>query len=125
MAYPKAKAAAKKALEIDETLAEAHAALGLELFAFEWNAAESSREFERAIELNPNYATAHHWFGNQNLLYTGRFDEAIAEMKRAQELDPLSLVINTDMGDTYFYARQYDKAIGQLRKKIEMDNSFY
>nr|MDQ3042788.1 tetratricopeptide repeat protein [Acidobacteriota bacterium] len=124
-AYPKAKAAAKKALEIDETLAEAHAALGLELLAYEWNAAESSREFQRAIELNPNYATARHWYGNQNLLYTGRFDEAIAEMKRAQELDPLSLVINTDLGDTYFYARQYDKAIEQLRKTIEMDESFY
>ena len=124
-AYPKAKAAAKKALEIDETLAEAHAALGLELLAYEWNAAESSREFQRAIELNPNYATARHWYGNQNLLYTGRFEEAIAEMKRAQELDPLSLVINTDLGDTYFYARQYDKAIEQLRKTIEMDQSFY
>jgi tetratricopeptide (TPR) repeat protein len=124
-AYPKAKAAAKKALEIDETLAEAHAALGLELLAYEWNAAESSSEFQRAIELNPNYATARHWYGNQNLLYTGRFDEAIAEMKRAQELDPLSLVINTDLGDTYFYARQYDKAIEQLRKTIEMDQSFY
>jgi len=124
-AYPKAKAAAKRALEIDETLAEAHAALGLELFAYEWNAAESDREFQRAIELNPNYATAHHWYGNQNLLYTGRFDEAIAEMKRAQELDPLSLVINADLGDTYFYARQYDKAIEQLRKTIEMDAGFY
>ncbi len=124
-AYPKAKAAAKKALEIDETLAEAHAALGLELLAYEWNAEESSREFQRAIELNPNYATARHWYGNQNLLYTGRFDEAIEEMQRAQELDPLSLVINTDLGDTYFYARQYDKAIEQLRKTIEIDQSFY
>ncbi len=124
-AYPKAKAAAKKALELDETLAEAHAALGLELLAYEWNAAESSREFQRAIELNPNYATARHWYGNQNLLYTGRFEEAIVEMRRAQELDPLSLVINTDLGDTYFYARQYDKAIEQLRKTIEMDQSFY
>ena len=123
--YPKAKAAARRALDLDETLAEAHAALGLELFAYEWKAAESSREFRRAIELNPNYATAHHWYGNQNLLYTGRFDEAIAEMKRAQELDPLSLIVNADLGDTYFYARQYDKAIEQLRKTIEMDQSFY
>ncbi len=124
-AYPKAKAAAKKALELDETLAEAHAALGLTLLAYEWKAAESSKEFRRAIELNPNYATAHHWYGNQNLLYTGQFEEAIAEMKRAHELDPLSLVINTDLGDTYFYARQYDKAIEQLRKTIEMDQNFY
>jgi eukaryotic-like serine/threonine-protein kinase len=123
--YPKAKAAARRALELDDTLAEAHAALGLEMFAYEWNAAEASREFRRAIELNPNYATAHHWYGNQILLYTGRFDEAIAEMKRAQELDPLSLIVNADLGDTYFYARQYDKAIEQLRKTIEMDQSFY
>jgi serine/threonine-protein kinase len=123
--YPKAKAAARRALELDDHLAEAHTALGLELFAYEWNSAESSREFRRAIELNPNYTTAHHWYGNQNLLYTGRFNEAIAEMKRAQELDPLSLIINADLGDTYFYARQYDKAIEQLRKTIEMDRGFY
>jgi tetratricopeptide (TPR) repeat protein len=123
--YPKARAAAKRALEIDEGLAEAHAALGLELFAYEWNAAEAIKEFRRAIELNPNYATAHHWYGNQVLLYTGRFDEAIAAMKRAQELDPLSLIVNADVGDTYFYARQYDKAIEQLLKTIEMDQSFY
>ncbi len=124
-AYPKAKFAAKKALEIDETLAEAHAALGLLLLAYEWNAAESSREFQRAVELNPNYATAHHWYGNQNLLYTGQFDKAIAEMKRAQEIDPLSLIVNADLGDTYFYARQYDKAIEQLKKTLELDDSFY
>ncbi|MCA1557642.1 MAG: tetratricopeptide repeat protein, partial [Acidobacteria bacterium] len=123
--YPKAKAAARRALEIDDGLAEAHAALGLELFAFEWNAAEAVKEFRRAIELNPNYATAHHWYGNQVLLYTGRFDEAIAEMQRALALDPLSLIVNADLGDTYFYARQYDKAIEQLLKTIEMDQSFY
>jgi serine/threonine protein kinase/tetratricopeptide (TPR) repeat protein len=123
--YPKARAAAKRALELDDTLAPAHAALGLELFAYEWDAGEATREFRRAIELNPNYATAHHWYGNQVLLYTGRFDEAIAEMKRAQELDPLSLIVNADVGDTYFYARQYDKAIEQLLKTIEMDQSFY
>jgi serine/threonine-protein kinase len=123
--YPKAKAAARRALELDDTLAPAHAALGLELFAYEWNAGEATKEFRRAIELNPNYATAHHWYGNQVLLYTGRFEEAIAEMKRALALDPLSLIVNADVGDTYFYARQYDKAIEQLLKTIEMDESFY
>jgi serine/threonine protein kinase/tetratricopeptide (TPR) repeat protein len=123
--YPEAKKAALRALELDDSLAETHAALGLELFAYEWKAAESSREFKRALELNPNYATAHHWYGNQILLYTGKFDEAIAEMKRAQELDPLSLIVNADLGDTYFYARRYDQAIEQLRKTIEMDQSFY
>jgi serine/threonine protein kinase/tetratricopeptide (TPR) repeat protein len=123
--YPLAKAAAQRALELDETLAEAHAALGLEAFAYEWNLAESDKQFKRAIELNPHYATAHHWYGNQTLLYTGRFAEAINEMKRAQALDPLSLIVNADLGDTYFYARRYDEAIEQLRKAIEMDQNFY
>jgi eukaryotic-like serine/threonine-protein kinase len=123
--YPKAKAAAKKAMEIDETLAEAHASLAWVLFLFDWNFAESDREFQRAIQLNPNYPTAHHWYGDANLRATGRFDEAIAEIRRAQELDPLSLIINADLGTTYIYARRYDKAIEQLRKTIEMDPSFY
>ena len=123
--YPKAKAAAKKAMEIDETLAEAHASLAWVLFLFDWNFAESDREFQRAIQLNPNYPTAHHWYGDANLRVTGRFDEAIAQEKRAQELDPLSLIINADLGTAYIYARRYDEAIEQLRKTIEMDPSFY
>ena len=122
--YPKAKAAAKKALELDETLAEAHTSLA-KVLSYDWNLAESNREFQRAIELNPNYATAHQWYGNGNLRFMGRFDEAIAEMKRAQELDPLSLVINSDVGVTYISARQYDQAIEQLRKTTEMDQGFY
>jgi len=122
--FPKAKAAAKKALELDETLAEAHTSLAKVLF-YDWNLAESNREFQRAIELNPNYATAHQWYGNGNLRVMGRFDEAIAEMKRAQELDPLSLVINSDVGLTYISARQYDQAIEQLRKTTELDQGFY
>jgi tetratricopeptide (TPR) repeat protein len=123
--YPKGKAAAKKAVEIDDTLAEAHASLAWVLFLFDWNLAESDREFQRAIQLNPNYPTAHHWYGNASLRVMGRFDEAIAQEKRAQELDPLSLIINADVGTTYIYARQYDNAIEQLRKTIEMDPSFY
>ena len=122
--YPKAKAAAKKALELDETLAEAHTSLA-KVLSYDWNLAESNREFQRAIELNPNYATAHQWYGNGNLRVMGRFDEAIAEMKRAQELDPLSLVINSDVGVTYISARQYGQAIEQLRKTTEMDQGFY
>ena len=122
--YPKAKAAAKKALELDETLAEAHTSLA-KVLNLDWNLAESNREFQRAIELNPNYATAHQWYGNGNLRVMGRFDEAIAEMKRAQQLDPLSLVINSDVGVTYISARQYDQAIEQLRKTTEMDQGFY
>ena len=122
--FPKAKAAAKKALELDETLAEAHTSLA-KVLSYDWNLAESNREFQRAIELNPNYATAHQWYGNGNLRVMGRFDEAIAEMKRAQELDPLSLVINSDVGVTYISARQYGQAIEQLRKTTEMDQGFY
>src|SRR5262249_4137922 len=99
-AYPKAKAAARKALELDATLAEAHTSLAFTLFVYDWNWTESTREFQRAIELNKNYATAHHWYGNINLTRLGRFDEAIAEMKTAQELDPLSLAIKADAGET-------------------------
>jgi TolB-like protein/Tfp pilus assembly protein PilF len=120
----KAKAAATRALEIDDTLAEAHAALGVVLWGWDWSYAEANREFQRAIELNPNYATAHQWYG-ENLGQLGRFDEAIAEFKRAQELDPLSLIINADFGEVYTWARQYDKAIEVLRKTTEMDQRFY
>ena len=122
---PKAMAAARKALEIDESIAEAHTALGFQLFYYEWNVPESNKEFQRAFELNPNYATAYQWYGIWNLASTGRFDEAIAELKRAQELDRLSLIINTNLGESYIYARQYDKAIEQLRKTLELDQSFY
>ena len=123
--YPKAKAAAKRALEIDDTLAEAHNALAGALFDYDWNFAESNREYQRAIELNPNYATVHHWYGSGPPLVMGRFDEAIAELKRAQELDPLSLIINADLGQTYISARRYDEAVEQLQKTLEMDQSFY
>ena len=123
--YPKAKAAAKKALEIDDQLAEAHNALAGVLFDYDWNFAESNKEYQKALELNPNYATAHHWYGSGPPLVLGRFDEAIAEMKRAVELDPLSLIINADLGDTYIKARQYDAAIEQLRKTLDMDQNFY
>jgi tetratricopeptide (TPR) repeat protein len=119
---PQAKAAAEKALELDDTLAEAHTSLGNVLRGYDLE--QSLKEFERAIEVNPNYATAHHWYG-ELLGATGRFDEGIAELKRAQQLDPLSLVINTDLGEVYTFAREYDKAIEQLRKTIEMDPRFY
>lgn len=85
---------------------------------------ESVREFQRAIELNPNYATARQWYGNGCLVTMERFDEAIAEGERAIELDPLSLIVNAELGNTYFRGRQYDKAIEQLRKTLEMDQSF-
>jgi serine/threonine-protein kinase len=123
--YPKAKAAATRALEIDESLAEAHTAMAAVLMDYDWNLAESNREFERAIELNPNYANAHHWYARENLIIMRQFDKALAEMHRAQELDPLSLIINANFGKTYFNARRYDEAIQQLRKTVEIDQNFF
>ena len=123
--YPKAKAAAKKALELDETLAEAHTTLALAIWYYDFDFKQANREFQRAIELNPNYATGHQQYGNNTLSALGRFDDAIAEGKRAVELDPLSLVINADLGMNYHYARRYDEAIEQLRKTLEMDPGYY
>jgi TolB-like protein/Tfp pilus assembly protein PilF len=122
---PAAEAAAKKALDLDDTLAEAHTSLALVLLGYDLDFDGSIREFQRAIELNPNYATAHHWFGIGPLMRSGRFDDAIAECKRAVELDPLSLINNADLGHTYRSARRYDEAIEQLRKTLEMDPGFY
>ncbi len=121
---PKAKAAATKALEIDDTLAEAHAALALVRERFDWDRSDAERECRRAIELNPNYATAHQRYG-LNLLWRGQFDEAAAEIKRAQELDPLSLILNTNVGEVFYFSRQYDRAIEQYRRALELDSSFF
>ena len=122
-AIPRAKEAAQKALEIDDTLAEPHASLGFigTLYEQDWPGAE--KHFQRAIELNPNYAMAHRWYGLY-LEYTGRLDAAIAEDKRALELDPLSIVINAYTGMTFYFARQYDQAIEQERKTLELDPNF-
>ena len=93
-AYPQAKAAAIKALELDENLAEAHASLALAACFYDWNWQEAEKEFKRAIALNPNYATAHLWYGDY-LDRMGRFEEGLLEYNRARELEPLSLAINT------------------------------
>src|SRR6266700_2587976 len=122
-AYAKAKAAALKALQLDDKLAEAHNALAMVLFLY-LDIAGSIPEFQRAIALNPNYATAHHWYGFNPLSTLGRFDEAIAESKRAVELDPLSPVINSDLGSNLMVARRYDEVIAQLRKTLEIDPTF-
>src|SRR6267154_1259140 len=124
-AYPKAKSAALKALQLDDKLAEAHTALGLVLCFSDRDMAGSISEFQHAIALNPNYATAHHWYGNGPLLAVGRFDEAIAEGKRAIELDPFSPIINADLGQDLFCARRYDDAVAQLRKTLQIDPTFY
>jgi TolB-like protein/Flp pilus assembly protein TadD/class 3 adenylate cyclase len=123
--YPKSIAAAKKALELDDTLAEAHTALAIATWLYDFDSAKANKEFQRAIELNPNYAIAHQQYGNILLIALGRFDEAITEAKRAVELDPLSLVINSDLGVDNFFARRYDEAITQLRKTLEMDPGYY
>ena len=122
-AVPKAEAAAKKALEIDETLAEAHAALGAIKHRFEWDWPGAEREFKRAIELNPNYATAYHWYALY-LVSMGRLDEALATGERGHELDPLSLIVNTGFGRVFYCARRHDEAIERLSKTLELDPNF-
>jgi TolB-like protein/class 3 adenylate cyclase/Flp pilus assembly protein TadD len=123
-AFSKAKAAALKALQLDDKLAEAHTALADVLFD-DFDMAGSIAEFQRAIALNPNYATAHQWYGCDPLRALGRFDESIAEGKRAVELDPLSPVINSDLGQTLSIARRYDEAIAQFHKTLEIDPMFW
>jgi TolB-like protein/Tfp pilus assembly protein PilF len=118
-----AKAALKKALELDDSLAQAHASSGL-LATLELDLHRAISELERAIQLNPNYATAHHWIALP-LMFVGQFDRGIAEGKRAIELDPLSLIINADLCWMYFNARRYDEAEAQARKTLEMDPRFY
>ena len=122
--YPLAQVAAKKALELDGTLAEAHTSLASYVWDYERNWQAGLREYERAIELNPNYATAHQWY-SESLMRIGRRDEAIAEIQKAKELDPLSLVMNAVQGFVYYFARQYDQAIAQLKNTLELDTNFY
>ena len=122
-AAPKIKEAATKALEIDPTLGEPHAALATIKDGNEGDWAGAEKEYRRAIELSPNYATAYHWLA-ESLAMQGRFDESFAEYKRALEIEPYSLAISTDLGMAYYYARQYDRAIEHLKKLIEMDPNY-
>ncbi len=120
---PKAKAAALKALEIDETLSEPHVSLAHVKFFYDRDSAGAEREYKRAIELNPNYAMAHHWYAIY-LSVVGRQREALAEIRRAQDLDPLSLPINIWLGRILSLVGQSDQAVEQLRKTVEMDPNF-
>lgn len=121
---PQAKAAALKSLSLDDSLPEAHTSFaGVEAF-YDWNWPEAERQFKRALELSPNSAPAHHWYAQLYLIPQGRYDEAIAEMKLAQTLDPVSLIINTDLGWTYFVARQDTQALEQYKKALEMSPQF-
>lgn len=121
--FPKARAAALRALEIDDKLAEAYASLGFINCCFEWDWPAAAENYLKAIELKPNYATAHHWYGE--LLGTvGQFDQACAELHRAQELDPLSLAINVDMAACFYYSRQYQQSERQLHNLLELNPTF-
>jgi serine/threonine-protein kinase len=121
--FPKARAAAEKALELDARLAEPHASLAYVKFYFDWDWAGSEREFQRAIELNSNYATAHDWYAYL-LTATGRLTEARAEIQRAQKLDPISVAIESDMGFLLHYSYKQDQAAEELRKALEMNPQF-
>jgi TolB-like protein len=121
--FAKAKAAAARALEIDETFAEAYASLGHALLHnWEWNDAE--RELRRALEINPGYPSAHHWY-SEHLTAMGRCDESINELKLAGELDPLSIIISADLGRAFYYARDYEHVRKQELRTLEMDPHFW
>jgi TolB-like protein/DNA-binding winged helix-turn-helix (wHTH) protein/Flp pilus assembly protein TadD len=119
---PKGRAAALKALQLDDTLAEAHTSLALitENYDYDWQNAE--KEFKRAIQLDPGYATAHQWYA-EYLAWQGRFEEALAESEKARQLDPLSMIIAADHATILYYARQYDRAVAQSRVVLNMDPS--
>jgi tetratricopeptide (TPR) repeat protein len=119
----KAREAALNALEIDETIAEAHTSLALVKFLYIWDWPGAEREFRRAIELNRNYATAHQWYA-EYLAVMRRLDEALGEVTEAQKIDPLSLIISSSVGRIRYYGRQFDPAIEQYRKTLEMDQNF-
>ncbi len=123
--FPRARAAASRALELDQGLAEAHAALGAEKAGFEYDWAGAEQEFKRAIELNANCADAHFYYSWYLLTPLGRPEPAIAEMKKALELDPLSGIYNTVLGLSYYYARQYDPALQQFNKTLTLDPDFF
>jgi len=124
--YPRDKAAAEKALQLDDTLAEAHTSMANVFFRY-LELSKSVSEFERSIQLNPNYPTAHQWYGRLTLLALGQFDRALVEAKRAVELDPVSPIGHTDVATVYMYMteRRYDEAIAELRNTLEMEPDFY
>ncbi len=119
-AYSRAKAAAERAIALDDTLAEPHATLGYFKTLYEWDWPGAHREFKRAIELQPAYGTAHHWYAYY-FLTVGDDEHAIAEIERAREIDPLSRVINDEVGYFYLAVRDYPKALEELRKTVDLD----
>ena len=121
--FPKAKASAKRALELDPELAEAHASLGMIAFEYDWDVREALLQLRKAIELNPNYASAHQWYGLL-LMNIDRHEEGIREIVRARELDPLSPIINAALGMAYMFKGDYHRATQELFKVIDMDPNF-
>ncbi len=122
-AFPKAKAAVTKALELDDNLAEAHTSLAFILDLYDWDWESAEKEYKHAIALNPGYATAHHWYA-WHLIVMGRNSEGIAELRKAQSLDPLSLIISADLADALCIAHLYDESVQQSRRTLEMDPNF-
>jgi TolB-like protein/DNA-binding winged helix-turn-helix (wHTH) protein/Flp pilus assembly protein TadD len=122
-AFPKGKAAATKALALDDNLSEAHTSLAFIEDLYDWDWASAEKEYKRALALNPGYATAHHWYA-WHLIVMGRNDEGIAELKKAESLDPLSLIISADLADALCIAHFYDESVQQSQKTIEMDPHF-
>ena len=122
-AMQQAKAAAVKAVQLDDSSAEAHASMGHILHNYDWDFDAAEREFKRAIELNPNYAIAHHWYAHL-LMQVGRTDESLAQARLAQDLDPLSPFVNNGLARQYYLSRQYDKAIAQCRVVTQMDPTY-
>ncbi len=122
-AFPKAEAAARKALELDATLAEAHVPLGYSQLVYERNFPEARKEFEKALQLRPGYATAHQFYGYY-LTATGKSDEAIAERKKALELDPISPLLHSALGEAYYHARRFDVTIEQNKGALELDPTY-
>jgi TolB-like protein/DNA-binding winged helix-turn-helix (wHTH) protein len=120
---PKARAAALKALQIDETLAEAHASLAVIAQNYDWDWQTAEKEYRRAIQLDPDYATGHQWYA-ECLGFQGQFDEAFAESERARKLDPLSLIIAADNAALLYFSRQYDRSIEEFRRVLEMEPNF-
>jgi TolB-like protein/DNA-binding winged helix-turn-helix (wHTH) protein/Flp pilus assembly protein TadD len=121
--FPKARAAAEKALELDSSLAEAHTSMAYVKFSYDWDWTAAEAEFQRAITLNPNYATVHQWYG-QFLRLMGREEEAIIEGRKSLDLDPLSLIINVEAGLPYYYLQRNEEALRHFRKALELEPNF-
>jgi tetratricopeptide (TPR) repeat protein len=122
-AFPKAQAAAHKALAIDDTLAEAHKSLAFTTMLYDWDWLAADQEFTRALELNDSDSATHHWY-LEYLVVTGRLEDAMSEVRRAYDLDPLSLIHNSAIGWGHYFQRQYGQAIEQIQRALEMDPDF-